>query len=312
MSQEFKQSVASEMKRVREIPRRYFPFLEILNGKMVNSMYRQPVIIAGTESEIPRLIVTSDPEDLREGATPRHQVVRYDREYDENGYPITTYDDPETGLENYCLFFHEGTPIYVFDNHSHALFAWVEAQETGILGQENVLIRFDAHSDLVPNAGFSNLKRDEVKSAIVDGQIDIQNFTDPALYNRLIQDMYLAIGARKDLIGLARSSEARAIPELNAIRGYADAGRFHDLSTMSLDNPTSVLELMQQLHTKGKKIILDIDFDIFERKEAGILKEYLSLFAHQADVVTCATSPHYINQRLSVQMAREFVQAVFR
>lgn len=292
------------------VPEKYKQFLKEDGGELVDTAYTEPEKTA-SDCEIPRLVVSMNVNDICAGTADRYRAVYYDREYDEDGYPMESYGEAQTGLDQYCLFFREGKPLYVFDNHSHALFAWIEAKEAGVLGEENVLIRFDAHSDLEPNAGPRELTRDIVKKAIVQEEIDIKNFTEPALYQNLIREVYLSIGSRSDLISLAdRAAGGMTLHgELATIKRYAASGRFHDFSTASLEDPESVLELVQNLHEKGKKIILDIDFDVFEREEAQMLKYLLPQIAKIADVVTCATSPGYIRQGTSISLVRNFVRA---
>lgn len=292
------------------IPERYRSFFEYIDGEWVNTAYAKPICMAGSDCEIPRLIVAKDLDDLQIGASPRYRMVYYDLEYDEYGYPMTTYGDSYQGLENYCLFFHRETPIYVFDNHSHALFAWIEAREAGVLKEENVLIRFDAHADLEPENRPIPLTRTAVKQAIVEEEITIKNFTEPALRNGLITEMCLSIGARTDLVARARSFRKWSFLEYDVMRTYNDLGRFFDISTTSLDHPEKLVALMQGLRAQGKGVILDIDFDIFERKEAEIFESYLPAFAREADVVTCATSPFYTDQPMRLEMVKTFLQNI--
>lgn len=295
------------------MPERFRRFYKNSEGITVNDEYLQDVKLKNGDCVIPKLVVARDVSELHEGTSPRHQAVYYDREYDENGFPIVSYGEPHNGLERYCVFFKGEKPLYVFDNHVHVLFAWQEAREAGVIGENTVLVRLDAHSDMGPNGGLEFGSRHDVKRAIEEDRVDIKNFTDPAMRNGLISEVYFFMGARNvKLLSKASKRSFIANQELDTIDKYAKEGRFYDISDTGIEDPEAILKLIRELRKAGKDVVLDIDFDVFTREEAKLLLPYLPAYAKEASMVTIATSPSYIDQKASIDYARNFIDAVLK
>ena len=327
MTPEGKLGVTPEKEKQEPYPESYRKFLELRDGKYVNTAYDRPIKRVETsgaleaEYEIPLIVLSSSPEDIRLSGreNPRYVELNYEAWYDDHGYPHTEYDRHE-GLENYCLFFKDDKPLYVFDNHVHAKFAWQEAKEAGILGEKVALIRLDAHMDMTPGSEGIDSSREGIKEAIVAGRLRINNFTESDLREGSIDKMYYCSG-QADLDVIKEAQKLQTIKgrpgyvsslgyelELNTALEYARKGKFTDISRKALSQADYLVNLARRLKEDGYDVIFDLDFDIFTKPDAEQLTDILWQVAREADVVTCATSPRYRDQREAVAMAQKFVR----
>ncbi|MFH2105001.1 MAG: UPF0489 family protein [Parcubacteria group bacterium] len=288
------------------------------DGSYVNREYRESVKHIAAGYEIPTMILSTSPAEIELSQDSRHAELNHEAYYDEHGFPWAEYEYYD-GLENYHLYFKEGKPLYVVDNHVHAKFAWQEAREAGVLGDKVALIRLDAHLDLLPCPDSTASSREDVRQEIVAGKLDIRNFTEPDLRAGKIDKMYFCSGqSDMNVVEEAdRRKSSRGRPgyvsvsetesEMNTVLEYAQQNRFEDISRETMQSFAYLVELMQDLKQQGHDIILDVDFDIFGKPGTGQLLENLSTLAKNADVITCATSPKYERQDEAAAKVQKFV-----
>ncbi|NQV13612.1 MAG: UPF0489 family protein [Parcubacteria group bacterium] len=314
---------AVESEAHEPFPESYKGFLEFKDGKYVNTEYKESAKHTAAGYEIPAMVLSTSPAEIGLSQDSRHAELDHEAYYDENGFPWAEYEH-YNGLKNYHLYFKEDKPLYVFDNHVHAKFAWQEAREAGVLGDKVALIRLDAHLDLLPCPDSTASSRADVKQEIVVDKLNIKNFTEPDLRAGLIDKMYFCSGQsdlnvvdeanrRKSLRGRSSHvSTPEGISEMNTVLEYARQDRFEDISPEVMKSFTYLVELMQDLKRQGYDIILDVDFDIFGKPGTEQLLENLLAVAENADVVTCATSPRYENQGKAVTNVKKFVGEFLR
>jgi len=287
-----------------KIPESYKPFFVEKGGKLCDTLYTDKVEING--AIIPELFVIQSGDEIRLSDEPRFAEPNYEGYQDENGQNWTTYE-LAPGLEHYAVIFREGKPTYVFDNHHHALFAWQEAKEAGILKGNIALIRFDEHLDMLPGKKSPSLSRKNIKEHIEQDILDIKNFTVPALENGLIQTMYFFSGLpEKDFKEIAKKKNSANL-EIQEVGALVGQNRFEDITKQITQDANSLKKLMDELKQKGYSIILDIDFDIFERPHDENLLEILAEASHIADITTCATSPLYTSQEKALERIKHML-----
>jgi len=257
------------------------------NGEIVSVNYyaKTKAYKNNLEYVIPELIIGSS-KNIKPGQHTASVIERFD-EFEETG---KTWVDERTGLDRYVLSFSkEGVPIYTFDNHTHALFAWAEALKAGFIEDEALLIRFDRHSDLdLPNLPIEKLKNltdlAEIKKYIVQGEINESNFTLPAVLNKTISKMHY-IGPQWE------EAKSDFLPEMTSFENVKDYQRKYE-------------DILREI--PKEKIILDIDLDIIQDlKDSDI--DFLAKIGQQAGIVTLATSPFYISQEVSIPKAQKLV-----
>ena len=280
----------------------------------MNSEYAQTVIHKNDNCKIPPLILTNRPNEIEESSDNRYGLPNYEGYYDAQGFPHTTYKYYK-GLKNYYLFENKGSPIYVFDNHVHALFAWQEAKEAGLLKDKVALIRFDAHLDCEPCRSFEILSRKNIKEGIVKDVLNIKNFTEPALRANLVSKIYYCSGLQNTDIAQiiqARSKEDSYNPEFEVIKEYTNQNRLKDVSRETLRSLKFLPKLINNLRKENYDIILDIDFDIFTRENSKKLLEILPIIVKESQMTTCATSPAYSEQKKTIKILKRFLEKALR
>lgn len=310
-----------------ELPNTFAPFF-VLGGEglRVNTMYAKAAectqkidTFSSAITKIPPMIVACRAEDIALS----QERDRYVREYvsdDDVGMPIVL-QQWYRGLESYYFFPNkDGVSLYVFDNHSHVLFAWQEAIEAGLLKCPLALIRIDAHTDLAPASQRVMLdSRESIRNDIISGDVDIENFTEPAIRSGMISEMYFYSGT--PLVDLNNKTflDKHSADDKNfqTILKYKE--RFFDITSDLLREPQTLIEYIRRLKGDGKSVILDIDFDVFEERPSDtenvkVAKEHMRTILPEAalacDLVTCATSPLYANQDRALAWVREFIAKI--
>lgn len=170
-----------------------------------------------------------------------------------------------TGLKNFVRMKWNNIPMNVFDNHNHALYFWYEARINGLISTKNTLVHIDEHSDLWKNKNDVpwEWKLPEIFD-FVNEQCNVGNYIQPTLWEGIIEKI-LRI---EDTIGLEKYG--------------------------------------QYQKWDGECIILNLDLDFFARELDYIpfedKKKVILHFAHQANFITVATSPFFIDQERAIEM----------
>ena len=169
------------------------------------------------------------------------------------------------GLENFIRMDWEEIPMIAFDNHNHALYFWYEAQKNWILGSKNTLVHIDEHSDLWSNENdFPKEPSLEEVFRFTNESCNVGNYIQPAI--------------REGIIG-----EVLRIEDTIGMEKYASYQKW-----------------------EREKIILNLDLDFFAPELDYIpfedKKRIILHFARQADIITVATSPFFINQERAIEV----------
>lgn len=289
-----------EQQEIPAIPETYRQFYIKQNGHLVDTVYSRKEIHRNDGCNIPTLIVSKSPDEIKKSTEDRYGLPDYEGYYDEEGYPQITYKY-DKGLENYYLFFKGDKPIYVFDNHVHSLFAWQEAKEARILKDKIALIELDAHLDIEPSNHLNNIDRTIIKENIINDSLNIKNFLEPAMQTNLISQIFYG---KHWPIPIDLSGNTSLIRN---IKKYHDDHRLTEISQEILNSPLYLTALITTLKQKGYDVILDVDFDLFDKENTGQLLEELPTISKQADLITCASSPAYSNQDIAIARVKNFL-----
>lgn len=180
------------------------------------------------------------------------------------------------GLENFLLLediYRPKQKIFIFDNHNHAFYFWHLAHvQNPSYKLPATLVHIDQHKDSrIPGEILS--KKDSLDMEKVfrytNEILNVGNFIPPAFKTGMIDEMILV------------DSEA------------------------TLDN--------FKMPASDKTILLDIDVDFFapeldyigNQKKMNLIRKLLP----KADIVTIATSPFFIDQKLAIKLINEMLEA---
>lgn len=176
-----------------------------------------------------------------------------------------------TGLDFFLRTEHSlnGSSLFVFDNHNHAFAFWALARIEGILRKETVIVHVDQHKDTRRSANLfpaEDLVSQKAVEHYVNTQLNVGNFLPPALECGLAQTL------------------------------------FHIGDDYAIDHFDS--EAIRE-----KNVILDLDLDFFAPEMEYIDNktkiEFIQSIAARADLITVATSPFFIEQRLALMFLTE-------
>src|SRR3989339_612920 len=209
-----------------------------------------------------------------------------------------------------------GKLVFVSDDHTHAAFAWALAKETGIIGENAVLIHIDSHPDHDPCRASSRglkgfpLSLKEIAS-ITWEEVEICNFIDFGQRIGAIDPHALFYFIHPFFNG--RGIETKKF--------YSDSDNNYtssclDLTELSLEK---YREAIDKSRREGKPVVLDLDLAFFcphynhpedpkYNKEADI--ERIIEIARQADFITISTSPSYFLVPNQQQETRHLIQRI--
>lgn len=176
------------------------------------------------------------------------------------------------GLKNFIHMSYEGIPIYIFDNHNHALFfryRHTQKLSNTEISKEFKVIHIDQHSDIKPNINTFNVKH--VRPSEVFG------FTNYAC------NVGNFITSAKD---------AWIVEEIMQIRSE------------------HALHSIPKLDFENYNYILDIDVDFRDQKSDEELVKDLPII-HQliknSCLITIATSPYFLDQNRAIQIIKKIL-----
>ena len=171
--------------------------------------------------------------------------------------------------EDVLLFEHEtGKPVYIFDNHHKALFAFLDTKEN--TGKVLPVVHIDAHPD-------------DARSGYNGGIISTENIKQAYEQSRIC-----------DFLDTA--GKGNLIRETMRVVTSAEFEKF----TNPLPNPLPCLPAGRPRREGEQPFILSLDIDIFGPEGGYIeLDQKIKTIARawqQATVITIATSPGFIDQ----------------
>jgi len=172
----------------------------------------------------------------------------------------------KTGLANFYQYDWQGIPLYLFDNHNHALYFWYQAHSEGIFLENAVLYHVDEHADMripekmLEKKDASNLQKVFEYTNFV---VNVGNYIVPALENELF-------------------SEVVQIRSEENLHSYE-----------------------QNIPAPGN-IVLNLDLDFFEPEldyiDYELKKRVILDIAKKANCITVCTSPFFIDQELALEV----------
>ena len=93
------------------------------------------------------------------------------------------------GLQHFLFFEHKKVPVYIFDNHNHALAFWYCEFFKNTIQKGISLVHVDQHSDMNENSFELNDANREIVSDFTNYCCNVGNFILPALKSGLLSDV---------------------------------------------------------------------------------------------------------------------------
>lgn len=191
-------------------------------------------------------------------------------------------------------------PIFLFDNHNHALYFWYLARDRWLIKDENILYHVDEHAD-TRDPGEYLLKPDSYDLKKVFGftnfsKVNVGNYIIPAQKEWLI----------KEVIQIRNESN---------LQDYLKFYCHSELDSESLlwyikDPETS--SGWQNLDWFKWSIILNLDLDFFQPDldfiDYELKKKVVLDIAKKANVITVASSPFFIDQELAIKVFKDLFE----
>lgn len=172
-----------------------------------------------------------------------------------------------TGLKNFYKIKWKDKDIYLFDNHNHAYYFWYLARSENIIWNENTLIHVDEHADT----------RDPWEYLL---QPDSQNLDTVFHYTNYVFNVgnYIIPAEKEGLIK----------------------------QTIQVRNTQNLEDYLDLRSTLDENIILNLDLDFFQPDldfiDYDLKKKVVLDAAEKAKVITVATSPFFIDQKLALKV----------
>ena len=178
-------------------------------------------------------------------------------------------------LKNFYEFEWNGKTIFLFDNHNHAYFFWYLARHRWIIGDNNVLYHMDEHSDM----------RDPGKYLLKPDSEDLEKVFRYCNFDVVNVGNYIVPAQKEGIV--SEVVQIRSVEELEMVKREKATG-------------------------ERKGIIFNLDLDFFQPDldfiGNDLKKEVFHTIAKEADVITVATSPFFIDQELALKVFRELFE----
>ena len=172
-------------------------------------------------------------------------------------------------LKNFYEINWKNRDLYLFDNHNHALFFWYKSFFENKIKKPSSLIHIDEHTDLRKPENMDISKYFNNLENIfyyTNYIVNVWNYIKPALKEWLIDEVIQI-----------RSKE-------------------------NIDN-------FDFKKIKNQDIILNLDLDFFEKSldyiDYDIKKQLILKIASKASIITVATSPFFIDQKLAINIFKD-------
>jgi len=200
----------------------------------------------------------------------------------ENFYEITPPSPPlKEGIN--C-------PIFLFDNHNHALFFWYLAREKWLIAKKNnILYHIDEHADY--REPKTILEKNDLQSIF-----NYTNFFDINVWNYIIP-------AEKEWL-IWKTIQIRSTKNLEDY-----------LKEKLTNNNSSIIPFLKGDKQK-KWIILNLDLDFFQPDldfiDYNLKKKVILDLINKADFITVSTSPFFIDQNLAIKVFKDIIQSFYK
>lgn len=178
-----------------------------------------------------------------------------------------------TGLKNLYEFDYNWKSLYLFDNHNYAYYFWHKAKKEWIIKDNSILYHMDEHADTRdPWIYLEKEKLDDLQNVFdyTNFTLNVGNYIIPALEDWLIKEVV----------------QIRSETELLKVKWLVNDNKKEEQS-----------------------IILNLDLDFFQPEldfiDYNLKKEVIQKLASKASVITVATSPFFINQKLALDVFKD-------
>lgn len=172
-------------------------------------------------------------------------------------------------LENFYEMSWNWKKVFLFDNHNHAYYFWYLARDQWIIKDSSLLYHVDEHADY--RDAWEYLMKPE--SLDMNKVFEYTNFSKVNVWNYIIS-------AEKEWL----VSETIQIRSEQELENYIDSDR-------KIQNQSIILNVDLDFFQP------DLDFIDYEMKKKVVLD-----IAKKADVITVATSPFFIDQKLALEV----------
>lgn len=187
------------------------------------------------------------------------------QDFDFDGELQTCY-----GLENIYQLEWRGTPLYLFDNHNHALYFWYKARNEWVVWDNATLFHIDEHADYRDPGDYIS----KAESCDLEKVFHYTHFSSINVGN------YIIPAEKEWLIG--KTYQIRSTKELELYESSLSKSKKESSIILNLD-----LDFFQP----------DLDFICYDLKKKVVLD-----ISHKADLITVATSPFFIDQKLALSV----------
>lgn len=212
----------------------------------------------------------------------------------------------ETGLRHYIRTTLRGsdTPLYIFDDHNHALFGLREATTELRVVPGALFIHFDEHDDAWIRQNSKNPKVEGIQingnslpslaeTAELAHDCDINRFIAPAQAMGLIGEIWWVEPQFRGVKLFPAQYNRRGVWQIAFIK-------------MGIGN---VLAQLAQKRSCPPLVFTDCDYDYFKHIEPGSAREQNDLriihnVMRQSGAITSATSPGFIDQERAISLAQ--------
>ncbi len=177
-------------------------------------------------------------------------------------------------LRNFYEIDYKWKKVYLFDNHNHAYFFWHQAFKNWFIKENSTLVHIDEHADT--RDPWVYLKREELND--LEKIFNYTNFT-LNVWNYIIP-------AQKDWL----------ISEIIQVRSETEL--------LTIKEKVKIWNLT--INSEWQNIILNIDLDFFQPDldyiDYKLKKEVIQSLIPCTWVITVASSPFFINQKLALEV----------
>ncbi len=176
------------------------------------------------------------------------------------------------GLEKAILSFEADMPIYVFDNHNHAFYGWIEALHAGVFSRGARLVHMDAH--------FDDAEPEHVKVDLNDIE-DVWKYTNETLQIASFIKPALELDVFDQVVNYVESADFTELPEIGADQEI--------ILDIDLD------------------VFCDEMSHVSWKQKLDVITHYLP----QTKLITMATSPFFIDQQRAIDIAKRLMDELF-
>ena len=214
-------------------------------------------------------------------------------------------------LENFYEIIWSSKKIYLFDNHNHAFYFWHKALINWEIWKNNYLFHIDEHSDMRDPWKYLNREDSldlEKVFQFTNYKLNVGNYIIPAIKSWLIKEV-IQIRSESDLIWITSSLD-RPIPWIPICHSELDSESLVSTNIFFKKDPESSSGWHKIIQKSEKNnIILNLDLDFFRPEldfiDYNLKKKVVLEIAKKATVITVASSPFFIEQKLALKTFKD-------